>query len=128
MPGTYTFVDGVTRMTLVDNTSLPDLERLVDQVLADPRCPPVTSGLLDLRRSSSVSARSADEIATGVHIFGERGDRFRKLAVVATYGDRFAVTRAAEQFAEGEGIEVRVFTGEAEATEWLHEEGASERA
>lgn len=119
MPGTYSFVGRLLRITVVDKTSLPELERLLDQALSDPKCTPPVFALIDVRRATSVRGRSPDEIAEAVHFFAERSDHFEKFAVVTTYGARFAVTQAAEAFGESEGLEFGVFTEEATASDWL---------
>jgi hypothetical protein len=109
------------RFVLRGRTALPELERLIDEALADPACPPVVSASVDVRQSTSVPERSSDEIKAAVHFFAEHGDRFARVAVLTTYGERFAITQLAEAFGDDDGLDVGVFTEEVDADLWLRE-------
>ena len=125
MPGSYSFKEDLLCLAFVGKTPLTEVEQLLDQALADPACPIRASALVDVRRSTSVPERTADEVQAAVHLFEQRRDRFDKYAILTTYGARFAMMRMARAYGESAGMELAVFTEEVEAMHWLQESDAN---
>jgi len=122
VPGSYSIEGDILRLTFVGDTEMDEVEAVVDAALADPTLPPMPYVLTDMRGSTSVTKRTQDEMRRGADIFASRGERLEnKHAVLATDPTRYGMMRMASAFAESAGLEVRVFTEEADALEWLRE-------
>src|SRR5262245_22018258 len=107
-------------MRAVGHYTPEDLQRSLLAALADPACPTPVSFIFDVSQSEVVTSRAPAQIRAIVEFSKTYADRFgRRVAVVATPDAHFGMGRMGAAFAEGFGIEARVFRSEAEARGWL---------
>ena len=116
----YSFGPRLIHLSFHGETSVSTLERVLDEALDDPACPPLPEIVVDIRHSTSVGERSSDELRSGARLFAARQDRLgRRSAVIAEPGFQFGLMRMTGSYAEGSGRQVGVFSSEGEALAWL---------
>lgn len=120
MPVVMELKDGLLRMNLIGEYEPPEIAAAFKAAIADPKTPERVAFLVDVTRSESLKKRSPDEIRDTGEALGPYADRIGgRVAVIATEGLLFGLSRMGSVYTSGVGVDAQIFKDEASALEWL---------
>lgn len=122
MPVSYRF-DGPVLVVRGEGSYQPaDLKESLLRGLADPACPPTVTLMYDLRGSTALRDRTAEQVRDMAEFLAQHGPRFgSRLAMVVAGEVDYGLMRMGSAYAELGGVEPRVFRDYGEALAWLQE-------
>lgn len=120
MPVTWTLDGDLLRMSLEGHYQPTDIIDAFVSALADGRCPPEVSLLVDTTRSQSLDTRSPAQIRRVAEYLGPYRNRIRGRCAVVVHTDlHFGLSRMGSAYSDTVGVDARVFRSTAEAMDWL---------
>ncbi len=120
MAVTYRIVGDLLEMAFVGDYLPDDIPRQFLAALNDPACPKRVALFVDVTRSTSLAARSSEDIKRVAEFLGPYSDRIGgRCAVLATEDIHFGLSRMGSVYSAGVGVETRVFRDRDEALAWL---------
>ena len=123
MPVTWSLDGDLLRLNLEGHYQPTDIIDAFLSALADRRCPPEVSLLLDTTGSQSLDVRSSGQIRHVAEYLGPYRERIRRrCAIVVSTDLHFGLSRMGSAYSESVGVDARVFRSTAEALEWLRDE------
>jgi hypothetical protein len=123
MPVAYEFDGDVILLRMSGIYTPGDMQAAVLEALDDEHLPPHAVMLLDLRESSSLQGRTADDVRDMARFLAAHAKRFgNRFAAVAESDLGFGLMRVAAVTAETAGMVAEVFRDIAAAREWLTRE------
>ncbi|HEX5045116.1 MAG TPA: hypothetical protein VFV75_19635 [Candidatus Polarisedimenticolaceae bacterium] len=120
MPVTWSLDGDLLQLDLEGDYAPTDIIDAFLTALADLRCPPEVSLLLDTTRSQSLDKRSPRQIRHVAQYLGPYRKRIRgRCAVVVGSDLQFGLSRMGSAYSDSVGVDAGVFRSRAEALEWL---------
>jgi hypothetical protein len=122
MPVTWSLDGDLVQLTLEGHYQPTDIIDAFLSALADRRCPPEVSLLLDTTRSQSLDIRSPREIRHVAEYLGPYRKRIRgRCAVVVSTDLHFGLSRMGSAYSESVGVDAGVFRSKTRALDWLRQ-------
>ena len=120
MPVAYEFDDRVIVMRMVGKYTATDLRKAILEALDDASVPDGAVLLFDMRTSTSVGDRTADEVREMARFLAAHGRRFgNRLAMVTGDDLSFGLMRLGSATANSNGVNAEVFRDMDAARRWL---------
>lgn len=122
MPVAYEFDDRVIVLRMVGKYAASDIRKTILDALADVRLPKGAVLLFDLRESTSLRDRTADEVREMARFLAAHGPRFgNRLAMVTGDDLAFGLMRLGSATANSGGVDAEVFRDMGAARRWLEQ-------
>ena len=126
MPVNFEFTDGIIVLRMVDTYAPEDIKHALLQGLRDSNVSNPIGLLFDVSRSTSLRARSSDDIVAMGYFLSQHANSFaRRVALVGFDDFPFGMMRMARVTLEREGLTAEVFREEANARKWLFKAGTT---
>ena len=120
MPASYRLEGRIFVLNLVGSYTMDDILAACHAALADPEFPSGALALMDVRNSTSLKDRGADDLRYMAGKRADLSDAFgARLAIAAGNSLHYGMMRMAEVFSETSGMQARAFITFEEAVAWL---------
>jgi hypothetical protein len=120
VPVTPVVNGNVLSLECVGSYAIEDLKNAFHEGLADPACPPRVALLFDVRKSASLSMRTAAEMQDVARFLGEHAETIgRRCAVVVAEDVQYGLIRMGSTFGQDSGVRTEIFREVPQALAWL---------
>lgn len=122
MPVAYEFDGRIILMRMAGKYAASDIRKAILEALGDARAPSGAVLLFDLRESTSLGERTADEVREMARFLAAHGKRFsNRLAMVTADNLAFGLMRLGSVTANSGGVDAEVFREMDAARRWLEQ-------
>ena len=116
----YRIEDGILRVSFAAASTSEQIFVAINKAYQDPDCPAGADIVLDVRSSTSIGARSLDNIRHLSQIMVNHPARpGRRVAILLQHGEAERLSPMAVQFSQETGLDIRIFEDEDTACAWL---------